>query len=168
MTNARTPLSQSRALLYGALTVAVLDITDALVFFGLRGAAPIRIFQSIASGLLGRAAFRGGLATAALGGVLQLFIATCILATYHLASRRVRTLARRPLLWGPLYGIAVYGVMNFVVVPLSAAAGGPKTLPVVLNGLLIHIFAVGLPSALSAWLATPPPAREPEAAPAPA
>jgi hypothetical protein len=41
-------LSQTRAVLYGALVVGVLDITDALVFFGLRGAPPIRIFQSIA------------------------------------------------------------------------------------------------------------------------
>ncbi|MBX6363721.1 MAG: hypothetical protein IRZ00_07630 [Gemmatimonadetes bacterium] len=160
------PLRPVPALSLGALAVALLDIADALVFFGLRGVAPIRVFQSIAGGLLGPATFQGGLATAALGGLLHLLIATCIVATYHLASRKVRTLARRPLRWGPLYGIVVYGVMNLVVLPLSAAGGGPKPLAAVVNGLLIHILGVGLPSALSAWLAAPPPARDREAAPA--
>jgi hypothetical protein len=54
-----------RAIAYGALAVGVLDILDALVFFGLRGVAPIVILQSIASGVLGRTAYEGGLATAA-------------------------------------------------------------------------------------------------------
>jgi hypothetical protein len=49
------------------LVVGALDAIDAVVFFGLRGVTPIRIAHSIAAGLLGRAAFQGGLATAALG-----------------------------------------------------------------------------------------------------
>jgi uncharacterized membrane protein len=130
--------------------VGVLDLLDALVFFGLRGVPPIRIPQSIASGLLGAAAYRGGAATAALGTLLHFLIAFAIVAVYHLASRRWPSLARRPWLWGPLYGLAVYLVMNLAVVPLSAAVVGPKTLPVVVNGVLIHLFGVGLPSALSA------------------
>jgi len=42
---------------------------------------PIRIFQS-ASGLLGRAAFSGGLRTAILGGALHYFIAFMIVVPY--------------------------------------------------------------------------------------
>jgi hypothetical protein len=42
--------STSRALLYGALAVGILDIADAFIFFGLRGASPFRILQSIAAG----------------------------------------------------------------------------------------------------------------------
>ena len=140
----------ARGLLWGTLAVGVLDLLDALVFFGLRGVPPIRILQSIASGLLGAAAYRGGAATAALGTLLHFLIAFAIVAVYHLASRRWPFLARRPWLWGPLYGLAVYLVMNLAVVPLSAAVVGPKTLPVVVNGVLIHLFGVGLPSALSA------------------
>jgi hypothetical protein len=137
-----------RAVLLGALTVGVLDITDALVFFGLRGAAPVRIFQSIASGVLGRDAFQGGASSAALGLFLHFFIAFCIVAVYYMASHAIPALARRPWLYGPLYGVAVYVVMNQVVLPLSAAATGPKPLPVLINGVLIHILGVGLPSAL--------------------
>jgi hypothetical protein len=67
------PLPPARALLFGTITVGGLDILDALLFFGFRGVAPIRIFQSIASGLLGRTAFDGGLSTALAGGVLHFF-----------------------------------------------------------------------------------------------
>jgi hypothetical protein len=35
-------------------------------------------------------------------------------------------------------------------VPLSAAGGGMPPLPVAANGVFIHIFGVGIPSALAA------------------
>ncbi|MGH7645421.1 MAG: hypothetical protein ACREMR_07525 [Gemmatimonadales bacterium] len=143
-------MSPSRAVALGALTVGVLDGLDAVVFFGLRGVAPLRIFQAIAAGVLGRAAFRGGLASAALGVMLHFCIALAIVAVYFLVSRRLPGLARRPFLWGPLYGIVVYLVMNLVVVPLSAAVNPPASLAVVLNGLLIHMLGVGVPSAVAA------------------
>lgn len=139
-----------RALLYGALAVGVLDLLDALVFFGLRGVSPIRIPQSIAAGLLGRPAFQGGAPTAALGVGLHFVIAFTIVLVYHIASRWLRTLRERPWTWGPLYGILVYLVMNFVVLPLSAAGAPRLTTVVVINGVLIHMIGVGLPAALSA------------------
>jgi len=144
----------SRAIALGALAVGLLDGLDAIVFFGLRGVSPLRIFQAIAAGLLGRAAFRGGLASAALGVVLHFSIALAIVAAYYLASRGIPTLTRRPLVWGPLYGVVVYLTMNLVVVPLSAAVTVPPSLPVVLNGLLIHMVGVGAPSALAAQWAS--------------
>jgi hypothetical protein len=145
-------LTAWQAVLYGALVVGTLDALDAIVFFGLRsGARPIRIFQGIASGLLGRASFQGGLKTAALGVGLHYFIAFGIVAAYVLVSRRVRRLTRHPVICGLLYGIVAYGVMNLIVLPLSKA--GPPSMPpppVLANGLLIHMFGVGLPSALFA------------------
>jgi hypothetical protein len=141
---------KERPLLYGALAVGVFDLLDALVFFGLRGVSPIRIPQSIAAGLLGRSAFQGGAPTAALGVGLHFAIAFTIVLLYHAASRWLRTLRERPWTWGPLYGIAVYLVMDFVVLPLSAAGAPRLTTPVVLNGVLIHILGVGLPAAVSA------------------
>lgn len=141
---------RKRALFYGALTVGTLDLLDALIFFTARGAKPIRIVQAIASGLLGPAAFQGGLRTVILGVCLHYFIASSIVATFILASWRWPGLRRRPFLWGPVYGVGVYLVMNLIVVPLSAAIPGRKTLAVIINGLLIHILGVGLPSALFA------------------
>jgi hypothetical protein len=149
MVSASGTLRPARAIIYGALVVGALDLLDALVFFGLRGAAPIRICQSIAAGLLGRAAFQGGAATAALGVALHFFIATCVVVTFYLASLRLPVLVRHAVIAGLLYGLAVYGVMNYIVIPLSALGGrGPFVLPVFINGLLIHAFGVGLPAAL--------------------
>jgi len=141
-------VSTARALIYGTLVVGILDAADALVFFGLRGAKPIRIFQSIASGLLGRSAFSGGLRTAVLGVALHFFIAFLIVSTFLVASRYIRILRRAPVWSGLIYGIAVYLVMNFVVLPLSAAGRGALSWPVVVNGVLIHMLGVGLPTSL--------------------
>jgi hypothetical protein len=147
-------MSPSRAVLLGGFFVGALDIIDALVFFYIaRGATPIRIFQSIAAGLLGRSSFQGGIPTAILGGLLHFFIAFCIAGVYSLASRKLSVLTRHAVVCGMLYGIAVYFVMNQVVVPLSATSSLPFSWPVFLNGIIGHAFLVGLPAALCARLA---------------
>jgi hypothetical protein len=139
-----------RATLAGGLAAGVLDLTAALVLYTSRGARPIRIVQAIASGLLGPAAFQGGLATAALGCLLHFFIALTAAAVYVTASRWLRLLRTRPVLCGLVYGVVVYGVMNFVVVPLSAAARGPFNPRLAAILVVIHMFCVGLPIALAA------------------
>jgi hypothetical protein len=144
------PRGRPRAILYGTLVVGTLDALDAIVFFGMRGVSPGRIFQAIASGLLGHSAFEGGAATTGLGVGLHYFIAFGIVGVYSVARDWIPTLHRKPVPCGMLYGILVYGVMNLIVVPLSAVARGPMSAPVVLNGVLIHIVGVGLPSALFA------------------
>jgi hypothetical protein len=145
------PGSAGRALLYGTLAVGVLDILDAFVFFFLRsGVRPIRILQSIAAGLLGRASFTGGWRTATLGLALHFFIAFVIVLVFMMASRSLPWLRRHAVAAGLLYGVAVYLTMTFIVVPASAAAGGVPALPVAINGVLIHMFGVGLPAALAA------------------
>jgi len=149
-------LSGRQAVFFGTLVVGTLDALDAIVFFGLRsGAQPIRIFQGIAFGLIGPAARTGGLKTAALGVFLHYVIAFGIVLTYFLVSRRVRLLTRHPVICGLLYGIVAYAVMNLVVLPLSKVGGPTMPAPPVLaNGLLIHMFGVGLPSALFARAAS--------------
>jgi hypothetical protein len=140
-----------RAIAGGTLAVGVLDALDAIVVFGLRsGTPPARIFQGIAAGVLGPAAFRGGAATALLGLFLHFTIAFAIVSIYVGASRWMPALRRHPFLWGPVYGIAVYFLMNLVVIPLSAIGATRFTTFGVVNGLLIHAIGVGLPSAIAA------------------
>ena len=148
----RTPLRASRAILYGTLVVGTLDALDAIVFFGLRsGATPVRIFQGIAAGWLGRATYSGGLRTAALGVATHYGIAFGIVVTYFVVSRRVRLLTRHPIPCGLAYGLLAWLFMNRVVIPLSAIGTATwPVLPVLANGLLIHAFGVGLPSAVFA------------------
>jgi len=160
---ARGPLSPTRALLFGALTVGTLDALDAIVFFGIRnGATPMRIFQAIAAGVLGQASFQGGLASAALGVVCHYTVALGIVTTFFLVSRRLRALTDHAVPAGIAYGIVAYLVMNLVVVPMSAATPAHKTLAVIVNGVLIHMFGVGLPSALWARAAAVPHAGHPD------
>ena len=134
--------------------VGTLDLIDAFVFFGLRaGTTPIRILQSIASGWLGRAAYAGGSSVAALGAATHYFIAFGIVATYVVCSKRVRVLARHPIPCGIVYGLLVYLFMNRVVIPLSAIGTATwPALPVLANGLLIHAFGIGIPTAVVAAL----------------
>jgi hypothetical protein len=122
----------------------LLDIIYAIVLWGfILGGSPVGILQSIASGLLGKAAYEGGGATAALGLALHFTIAFLMALVYVLSSRRLAVLLSRPILMGAVYGVALFVVMNFVVVPLSAIGFRPMTLPGAIRALLPHVFFVG-------------------------
>ena len=143
-----------RAILYGGLTVGALDLIDAFVFFGLRsGARPVAILHSIAAGFVGRDAARaGGAATAMLGLFAHFLVATCIVTVYVLASRALPVLRRQWMICGPAFGVIAYFVMTWFVVPMSNAGNDTITFalpapPIVINGVLIHMFGVGLPAA---------------------
>jgi hypothetical protein len=142
-----------RAALWGTAIAGTLDIVYAIVFYGLRsGIAAIRILQSVASGLLGAPAYRGGVPTALLGLALHFAIMFAIAVLFTAASRRLAPLRQHAVVAGAAYGLAVYAVMNYVVLPLSAfpqRAGGPATLVIAL-GLLVHVVLVGIPIALCA------------------
>lgn len=142
--------SALRAIFWGGLGCGVLDLSSALVAYGWR-VKLIRIPQSIASGLLGPAAFQGGIPTAALGIALHFLIAFSAAAVYYLASRRLAFMRLRPLLAGILYGEAVFLFMHFVVIPLSHARQSPlsMSLPFLIAGPLGHPFFVGLPIAFA-------------------
>jgi len=138
------------AIFWGGLACGVLDIGQAIIVFGfLRGAVPMRVLQSVASGLLGAKAFQGGAGSAALGLTLHFFIAFTAAAIYYAASRNFSFMNQRAVLSGLLYGEMVFLFMNFVVVPLSAIHRVPPfTVAQIVTGPIGHTFLVGLPIAL--------------------
>ena len=141
--------SAARVILWAGLIAGTLDLTAACLVAWLRsGVTPVRVFQSVASGLYGPASFNGGTKTAMLGVVLHFIIATTAAAIYYLASRRLSFLMDQPIIAGVLYGIMVYLFMNFVVLPLSAVPRRPVPLSGRIIGLLVIIFCIGLPIAL--------------------
>jgi len=141
-------LSPGKMLLIGGLAVGVLDILKPILFSVARGGSAVRVLQSVASGALGREAYQGGLQTAFVGLGFHFFIAFSVFATYYAASRRLKPLVTHALILGPLYGVAVYFFMQFVVFPLSAI-GSVKHPPAVLfDGIVTHILCVGLPTGL--------------------
>ena len=142
-----------RAWLLGTLLVGTLDILAAIGLALQRGGSPARLLRGIASGLLGPSASGGGAGTAALGLLLHFVIAGLVVAAYHAAARPLPDLRARPLLWGPVYGVVAYAVMNAIVVPLSAITPGAPQDAAILRGLAIHVAFVGLPAALTSRLA---------------
>jgi len=140
----------SKVIAGAGLLVGTLDIADAIIFYGLRGVPATRILQGIAFALIGPAAFKMGTTSAALGLLLHFFIATTWAAIYLLASRRF-PLSRHPLLYGTLYGILIYIVMNYVVLPLSHIGLRPlPPLGPLVNGVLALIIFIGIPLAFIA------------------
>ena len=139
-----------RPIVVGALVAGGLDILDAWIFFWFRGVPPITILHSIASGLIGRAAYQGGLRTAVLGLALHFFIATVVAAVFVVSSRAWPALVARPFAWGAVYGVAVFFTMRDVVLPLAGVPPGRFSWPVFVNGFTIHVFGIGLPIALAA------------------
>lgn len=137
--------------LIGGLAAGALDLIYAFSAYGLRGVPPYRILQSIASGLLGQSAYAGGAWSAVLGGMLHFLMTFAMAAAFAVASLRWPVLREQPLLSGAAYGLALFVVMNHVVVPLSAAVPkGPPPAPLYALGLAAHILLVGIPIALAA------------------
>jgi uncharacterized membrane protein YagU involved in acid resistance len=106
------------AIFLGGLVAGTVDIGAASL---ISGRDPLFILHVIAGGLIGKdAAFSGGARTAVLGLLLQWAMSILIAAIYVFGTRM------RPAIWrmwipsGVAYGVIVFFVMNYVVVPLSA------------------------------------------------
>lgn len=139
-----------KAIVCGGLIVGVLDAIAASVNGLISDVGPAVVWQYVASGLLGRSSYTYGWMSIVLGLLIHFLIAFTVAALYYYAAARLPILIRRALIFGALYGIAVYFVMGHIISPLSAAARLPISFSSVLTGLLIHIFCVGLPAALVA------------------
>lgn len=135
-------------ILTAGLLAGTLDITAACTqSWIMRKVPPTRVFQSVASGALGPDAFTGGWPTAILGLTFHFIIATTAAAIFYLASRKLRFVIEQWAVAGALYGVAVYTVMYWIVVPLSKARPFNPTPQLITIAILIHIFCIGLPIA---------------------
>jgi hypothetical protein len=134
--------------LTGAAIAGSLDLAFAFIFYGLHGATPLRILQSIASGLLGMNAFSDGWLSAAVGAFCHYFILAVATVLYLAASKHIRALLINAVVCGLLYGVAIYLFMHYIVVPLSAAPAFKST-PGAVYGELGSHFLVGLAIALT-------------------
>jgi uncharacterized membrane protein YagU involved in acid resistance len=151
-------ISAAKAILIGGSIAGACDILYAIVYSWLaRGTPPVRILQSVASGLLGKPAFDGGWPVAALGLFLHFFIALSAAVIFYFVARKIPALVRHAVLSGVLYGFLIFWFMRLVVLPLSAFPFpvrfplGPSLLE-----MLFHMFTVGLPIALAVRMAVVP------------
>ena len=146
----KTPLSPAvTAILVGGLVASTIDIGAAATIYQ---ANPLGVMRAVASGLIGEHARGSGLPGSALGMLLQWLMGLIIAAIYVYVSGRLGLLARLNRWWaasGVAYGVVIYFVMTYVVVPLSAslkpkvpppfdwAKFGENMLAMILFGLII-------------------------------
>lgn len=134
------------AIVIAGLVAGTLDIGAAAL---INVVSPVRILHFIAGGILGKAALAGGAPIAFLGLLLQWAMSLIIVAVYVIASRWLPALRRSWVIGGLCYGVAVFFVMNYVVVPLSAWARIPSFTAVTFAANVVAMLVFGLIVAFS-------------------
>jgi hypothetical protein len=135
-----------RAILIAGLICGTLDGLSAVA---LASGRFTRLFQFIASGVLGQGSFKGGAATVALGVALHFTIALGAATVYFFASRYIPFMIERALIAGVIYGALVHLVMGQIIVPLSAIGRHPFNPKSFFTQLAVHMIVVGPSIALS-------------------
>ena len=138
-----------RPISVATLIAGTLDILAATILTLIYGREPANMLRYVASGPF-QAATHWGAAGAALGLVTHYALMTIMAAVFVVAARGRPALRDRPLLWGFLYGLATYVVMNLIVVPLRFSGAFPPRPISVATQLFCHIVLVGVPIALVA------------------
>jgi hypothetical protein len=141
-----------RSIAVAGLIIGIVGGIDQTTFFVLTAHfTPVTIFQYIASGLLGPAAFAGGMATALLGLLIHFVISFVVAAVFILAAAQFAFLRRTAFVSAMVYGVAVNMFMSALVLPMSAAPKMPVTSLLVIHGLIADAVFVGLPLAIIVW-----------------
>src|SRR4051812_35076468 len=105
----------AKAILIGGSLAGLFDISYAMLRWSWH------VPRVVAGGLLGPQALQSeSLGVWLLGLFLHFAITNIDAAIYYSASRKLRFLKQHAVVCGLFYGIAMYLVMNLVVVPLSA------------------------------------------------
>ncbi|MGH7524705.1 MAG: hypothetical protein ACREK8_10395 [Gemmatimonadales bacterium] len=144
--------------LAGGAVVAVLDLSFAGTYWVVirQSTSLSRILQSIASGILGPAAFEGGMHTVWLGAALHCVVAFGWTGMFLALARNWRPFARTlttshgAIKTGMPFGVLVWLVMDLVVLPLSHAKPAPIASTWFVVCLVWHAIGVGLPMAVVA------------------
>jgi len=130
------------------IAAAAIEMVFVLPIQAAMGNSPLIVFQSIASGATGMAAYGGGIGSALQGVGWHVLISLVSALAYILAATRMRFLYVRPLIGGVLCGVVAYVVMNWIVIPLSAIGYHPASKPeLVLLSFAIHLIGFGIPIA---------------------
>ena len=130
-----------RAAVNAGLIAGTVDIGAASI---INWVDPGLILRVIASGVLGRAARHEGPWVLAVGLLLQWAMSILIAAVFLIAAVKLPVLLRRWILAGIAYGVVVYVVMTYVVVPLSAAGLTSRFEPLSMAENLVAMIVFGL------------------------
>lgn len=135
-----------RTIAWATLVAGTLDILSAFAWSG--AVAPV--LQTVASGPLGNTIAEGP-AGVPLGLLVHFAIMAVMVTVYVLVARRIPALNRYWWIAGPLYGVMLWIVMYWIVMPLrwESYQTPSEALPI-LKQLISHCLLTGLPIA---WIA---------------
>jgi hypothetical protein len=137
----------SNVLWIGFLT-GTLDALGAIIWnYKIKAAI---IFKFIASGAFGKAAFSGGTDMVLWGVFFHYIIAYSFTAIFFLMYPSFISVIKNKYLIGILFAIITWLITNLLVVPLSRIGWRPMGFSGIIIGVVILIFAIGLPVALIA------------------
>ena len=132
-----------------SLIVGTLDGMAASLHTYLKtGRSPEIVFRYVASGVFGAEAFTGGAGMIALGLLFHYLIATGWSVLYVFIHPYFKITGNRPWINGPLYGLYIWLMMQFLILPMSNVRPISPTVEGVVIGILIHMIVIGLTLAL--------------------
>lgn len=142
-------MSIVRPILVAAALAGTLDILAAIIVTLIYGRPVDGMLRYVASGPFPPAT-QWGAGGAALGLAVHYALMAIMAAVYVMAASSMEALRRSPIIWGVLYGIATYAVMNLLVVPIRFGTGFPPSLAGFATQFSFHVLLVGIPIALIA------------------
>lgn len=133
------------------LLVGGLDILAALVRQYIKtGKSPVGVLKFIASGVFGKTAFTSGDIMIFVGFVLHFVIAMLFTLFFFWLVRKLPILLTYKVITGIVYGIFIWCVMQFMVLPLSNTTKLPFAVKDAIISMSILVVCIGLPLAFIA------------------
>ena len=135
-----------KPILLATAICGTLDILFAVILTLMRGKEPAAMLRFVASGPFPDATTMGTTGSL-LGLAVHFTLMTIMVAAFVVAARNIPALTDRPLLWGVIFGLITFVIMNWIVVPLRFPAAWPPKPLAIATQLFAHIVLVGLPTA---------------------
>ncbi|MFM9839916.1 MAG: hypothetical protein ACKVOQ_16740 [Cyclobacteriaceae bacterium] len=134
------------SVLKSGLIVGAFDaVAASLQAYIMRGITPDKVFTFVASGAFGQSAYEGGSIMALIGLVFHFIIAIGWTFIFYVAFPKLTILQSNKFFVGMAYGIFIWLIMNFVVIPLSLIGLRPFNLVSASIQIIIHLFVIGVP-----------------------
>lgn len=145
-TKQRVMKSALKIIFFSGILAGMLDCFSAVVFLGNMNFAGV--WKYVASGYFGNAAFAGGNAMVVYGLLFHFSIAFFWAMVYYFLVSKIHFFTNNPVLGGLLYGVVIWLVMTFLVLPMANIPRRSFSLIGAIKNVTILMICVGLPVSL--------------------
>ena len=131
------------------LLTGTLDIAIALIqYYSKTGKDPANVLRFIAGAVFGSKAYAGGTGMAVAGLLFHFAIALVWTIIFFFLYPKIALLQKNFIVSAIIYGVFIWAVMNFIVLPLSALPALHSDLKQSLTAIAILVIAFGIPLSL--------------------